>query len=222
VSHATQEEIVDHLRVSKEKIFVTYEGVDEQLKNTNIKKAIQIKKFFLHVGNVYPHKNVDRLLRAFIIFLKTNADVKIVFVGKEDFFFNKLKAKVKLLGLSKSVVFAGLVSDEALVAYYDQAIAVVVPSLMEGFGLPAIEAMAQNCLVLASDIPSLREVCEHVALYFDPLNENDIAKCMEKALQLPIAKKNELMREGKKKITHYSWQEMAQETITIYESCIDI
>ena len=222
VSHATEEEIIDHLGVEKKKLFVTYEGIGEKLiKSKHNAKKIE-NRFFLHVGNVYPHKNTDRLLRAFIIFLKTNPDIQIIFVGKEDFFFKKLKNKVNLLDLEKSVIFTGLVSDEELAGYYEQAEAVIIPSLMEGFGLPAVEAMAQSCLVLASDIPSLHEICEDSALYFDPLKEHDIAKCMEKALQLPIAKKKEIIAHGKKRINQFSWKKMAEETITIYEGCIGV
>jgi len=225
VSHATEEEIIDHLHIPKEKIVVTYEGIDSKMTNSQFpitKYQIPDTRYFLHVGNVYPHKNSNRLIDAFALLLKTHPDIQLIFVGKDDYFFQKLKKKVNTLGLEKSIIFTGLISDEELAAYYHHADAVIIPSLMEGFGLPAVEAIAQNCLVLASAIPSLKEICEDGALYFDPMKESDIAKCMEKALQLPIAKKKEIIANGKKKIADYSWEKMAKETISIYESSIGV
>jgi len=225
VSHATEEEIIDHLHIPKEKIVVTYEGIDSKMTNSQFpitKYQIPDTRYFLHVGNVYPHKNSNRLIDAFALLLKTHPDIQLIFVGKDDYFFQKLKKKVNTLGLEKSIIFTGLISDEELAAYYHHADAVIIPSLMEGFGLPTVEAIAQNCLVLASAIPSLKEICEDGALYFDPMKESDIAKCMEKALQLPIAKKKEIIANGKKKIADYSWEKMAKETISIYESSIGV
>jgi len=225
VSHATEEEIIDHLHIPKEKIVVTYEGIDSKMTNSQFpitKYQIPDTRYFLHVGNVYPHKNSNRLIDAFALLLKTHPDIQLIFVGKDDYFFQKLKKKVNTLGLEKSIIFTGLISDEELAAYCHHAEAVIIPSLMEGFGLPAVEAIAQNCLVLASAIPSLKEICEDGALYFDPMKESDIAKCMEKALQLPIAKKKEIIANGRKKIADYSWEKMAKETISIYESSIGV
>jgi len=222
VSHATEKEIIDHLHIQKDKIAVTYEGVGDKLKATNHIEKMNNKNIFLHVGNVYPHKNILRLLVAFHIVVKNNPDTQLIFVGKDDFFFQKLRTKVKKEGLEKSIIFTGLITDEALATYYQQSIAIVVPSLMEGFGLPAVEAMAQDCLVLASNIPSLREICGNAAMYFDPLDASNIAKCMEEAVQLPITKRKELIHDGKKKILQYSWQKMAEETLLIYERCIGV
>ena len=104
------------------------------------------------------------------------SDIKLLLVGKEDYFYLRLKEKVEELGLENSVILTGYISDEDLAGYYEHAIATVVPSLMEGFGLPALEAMANDCPVIASDVSSLREICENAALYADPRNPEQFGR----------------------------------------------
>src|SRR3989344_5402766 len=171
VSKATKNEIIDHLKINPQKITVTYEGADDKISNfpTSSRSAglrgastILNTKYFLYVGNAYPHKNLDRLLKAFSD-LRQN-DTKLVLIGKEDYFYKRLKNKAQSLRLSDKVIFLQNVSDKELSNLYQNALALIMPSLMEGFGLPALEAMANNCLVLASNIPSLKEVCGDAAL----------------------------------------------------------
>jgi len=203
VSNATRDEIIDHLKIEPSKVVVMYEGVNDKIRNSkfeirnkfqNTKYKILNTKYFLYVGNAYPHKNLERLLEAFSTFchpelvsgshLKRDSDlrqndIKLVLVGKEDYFYKRLKEKTKKLGLEKYVVFLGEVSDEELSDLYKNALALIMPSLMEGFGLPGLEAMANKCLVLSSDIPSLREIYGNAAVYFNPVNVDDIRKKME-------------------------------------------
>ena len=127
------------------------------------------------MGNVYPHKNAEALIEAFEKIKES--DVGLVFVGKEDYFYERLKQKVKS---NKNIQFLDYVSDEELAWLYQNAVATVCPAFMEGFGLPALEAMANKCLVIASDIPALHEVCEDSAIYFDPkIQMNYLKKCLK-------------------------------------------
>src|SRR3990167_9522477 len=182
VSNATKAEIVDHLKVDPSKVVVTYEGVGINSRLKVKTSKLKVKNYFLYVGNAYPHKNLERLIEAFNLVCHPEAlaegsnDIKLVLVGKEDYFYKRLKEKVKNMGLEKSVLFLGEVSDEELMILYKNARVLVMPSLMEGFGLPAVEAMANKCLVLASDIPTFREICGGVGVYFDPKNSEEIAK----------------------------------------------
>ena len=227
VSEATRKEIVDHLHVSQDKVVVTYEGASENVKLTmqNAKLQFKISNYFLHVGNVYPHKNVNRLIEAFDAFINQDPkhrDVQLVLVGKEDYFFTRLRQKVLSGGLKEHVVFLGSVSDEALSGLYKNAIATVVPSLMEGFGLPAVEAMENNCLVIASDISSLREVCGDAAIYCDPSDISDIAEKLTKVYSMPESDRDTLRQEGKSFVAKYSWKHMAQQTLTVYEDSLGV
>lgn len=219
VSNATKKEIIDHLHVPDKKVIVTYEGIDPSVTHIGDSKQLLSDPYFLHVGNLYPHKNMDRLLSAYeAMLLKTEKPVKLVIVGKNDFFTDKFKMLVSERKLTKQVVFFDSVTDQELQQFYTHAIATIIPSLMEGFGLPAIEAMSNNCLVLASKIPSLVEVCDDVAVYFDPKHTQSITESMLKALALPVSEKAKKIQSGLAKIQQYSWEDMAKQTVRAYES----
>jgi glycosyltransferase involved in cell wall biosynthesis len=219
ISDATKNEIVDHLIINPQKIAVTYEGIDEKIsnvKNQISNPKLKSRKYFLYVGNAFPHKNLDRLIEAFKI-LDSNAN--LILVGEKDYFYKRLKEKVEEMGLSEKVIFLQNVSDGELSNLYKNALALIMPSLMEGFGLPALEAMANNCLVLASKIPSLQEICKDAALYFDPHNINDLAQKMKGAAS---GDNGEKLKKGLERSKFFSWEKMAKETLKIYESCVSL
>lgn len=224
VSNATKKDIVDHLNVDSNKIVVIYEGVDDKISNfkSQISNKPQNTKYFLYIGNVYPHKNLDRLIQALNILISNYPNIFLIMVGKEDYFYERLKGKVKSMDLEKYVKFLGEVNDEELVNLYKNAIALVMPSLMEGFGLPALEAMANKCLVLASDIPSLKEVCADAAVYFDPYDPKDIAEKMEEVCFNDSNHFSEKIKMGLERTKKFSWQKMAQETLQVYEDSVGL
>src|SRR5258708_37061278 len=218
ILESTKQEIVDHLGVEKNKISVMYEGVDKKVIGDDADKVpASVKKpFILHVGNVYPHKNADRLVEAFDIFSKEDKLIQLVFVGRTDYFQRRLKKKIHTLASRERITFVGEVSDGELSQLYRNAAALFIPSLMEGFGLPAVEAMANACIVIASDIPSLKEVCKNAALYFDPYNTESLVNM----LRIVTAKKKQEFREniraGQKRVLDFSWEKMAKETQALY------
>ncbi len=167
-------------------------------------------KYFLYVGNAYPHKNLDTLLRAF----KTIGDACLVLVGKDDFFYKRLRESTLAKQLSDRIMFKTNVSDSELRALYQNAQAFVFPSLMEGFGLPALEALANNCPVIVSDIPVFHEILKNSATYFDPHDENALVAC----LKHPPVRTKEFQQKSMMIVKKFSWQKMAKETVTIYET----
>ncbi|MEK7605395.1 MAG: glycosyltransferase family 1 protein [Patescibacteria group bacterium] len=232
VSQATKDEIVDHLHVKPSKIDVVYEGIDPLIKDhhkgTTFKEGSQrpktedqkYGKYFLHIGNVYPHKNAERLVDAFG---KANVpDTRLIFVGKKDYFMSKLEQRVKKQELQDRILFTGFVTDEELAGLLKHSLATVVPSLMEGFGLPVIEAFAQNSLVIASDIPSLREVAKDAALFVDPFNIDDISAKMQTVASADPEEFESLRKKGLAIARGFSWEKMARETLKIYESSVSI
>jgi glycosyltransferase involved in cell wall biosynthesis len=225
VSDATKNEIVDHLKVSKEKIVVTYEGIDSSIiakTDSGQARMTGLKgKYFLYVGNAYPHKNLERLVASFALLHEKDSDVKLVLVGQKNYFYNQVEEIVRKKGLEKSIIFTGKVDDNALASLYKNAQALVFPSLMEGFGLPGLEAMQSGCLVLASDIPALKEMYEDAAVYFDPLDPQDMSDTMQKVLENPTAFK-EYIKKGKDRAKTFSWEKMAKETLKVYEDSISL
>lgn len=216
---ATKEDLVRTFKISEDKVVVTSEGVDSGLKFKARKLKLKINDYFLYVGNAYPHKNLDRLLQAFSVLAKENARVALVLVGKDDYFYKRIKEEVRKMALANNVFFYGEATDEELSALYQNAKALILPSLMEGFGLPAIEAMASKCLVLASDIPSLREVCGDAAIYFDPHDSEDIKQKMSEVCFNNAGNYSKNITSGLERTKMFSWRKMAEETLKVYEGC---
>ena len=228
---ATKKEILDHFKVSDEKISVTYEGIGKkfQLPITNYQlpiqklKLLKSKQYFFYVGNAYPHKNLERLLEAFQSTISnqqlTINNLKLVLVGKSDYFYERLKKDVKKRPIENDVIFYGEANDQELNWLYQNAIALIFPSLMEGFGLPALEAMACECLVLASNIPALKEVCGEAAVYFNPHKIEEIKKQInEVSINSNTGQYQEKIKKGKERAKMFSWQKMAEETLRVYNS----
>ena len=223
VSQATKGEIISHLHVPQEKIHVTYEGVDTHLVAKKNLSFTKVTKYFLYVGNAYPHKNLEKLILAFAMLRqKVVEPIHLVFVGKEDYFYKRLKQFVRDQGLSSHIYFYEHISDTDLSLLYQHAVALVLPSLMEGFGLPALEAMANNCRVVASNIPSIQEICKDSAEYFNPQDKEDIFHVLEEVLYTSSEYRKAKISEGKDLAKKFSWLEMAKESYKIYESCIGI
>lgn len=203
VSQTTKQEIIDHFRIDPKKIVVTYEGVEAEMLNAkcqmiNGKKRKRLIRdpYFLYVGNAYPHKNLE-------ILFKQNLSIKLVLVGKIDFFYERLKKNI----VNRNVIFFGSANDEQLINLYTHASALVFPSLMEGFGLPALEALALECPVIVSDIPVFHEILGDQATYFNPLDAQDLKEKLVSVVKRP-----------KKSFDAYSWSTLASDTLAVYEN----
>ena len=121
-----------------------------------------------------------------------------------------------------NIVFKFNSSDKELSALYKNAICLIRPSLMEGFSLPPLEAMASDCLVCISDIPSHREIIGDLGIYFNPKDKNDIYEKMKYTLAISKNEKEKLINKGKERITKFSWKTAALKTLKIYESCLGL
>lgn len=227
--NTVKEDILQIYNVPEDKVRVTYEGVDQEIaarsKNTGTPRGTRQAvrgKYFLYIGNAYPHKNLERLLAAFVLFKKeVREDITLLLVGKDDYFYRRLEEKVKREKIA-GVFFMHDVSDSALADLYTGAIALVSPSLMEGFGLPPLEAMASGCLLLLSDIPSFREVCQEIPFYFHPTNISAIKEGMQRLYTIDKKTKNERVRQGLARVKDFSWRRMAEQTVDIYENCVGL
>jgi glycosyltransferase involved in cell wall biosynthesis len=223
VSETTKKDIEDNFQINSKNIIVTYEGVENKLLKPQvhteqaieeIKNTVKSGSYLLSVGNAYPHKNLTMLLEVFdqLTRVKGNEKLQLVFVGKEDHFTKKLKERVRLLHSADSIVFFGEATDDELTALYRNARALVFPSIAEGFGLPAIEAMAYGCPVICSDIPIFHEILGDRATYFNPKNPLDMLQCMQQITQTSHKPKAFID-------SRFSWKKMAIITLAAYESC---
>ncbi len=228
VSEATKKEIVDHLHIEPEKIVVTYEGVDTQVLSIKYKVSSIKKPYFLYVGNAYPHKNLDLLLQAFgqlvnsrdgFMVHSKEIEPKLVLVGKEDYFYKRLKERVKKMEIEKNIIFRSEISDGELSTLYQNALALIAPSKMEGFGLPGLEAMANSCLVVASDIPAHKEIYQDAAVYIDTKNPEDLFQKLTEILHFnDVHQYSKFINRGLIRVKDFSWKKMAEQTLKIYNS----
>ncbi len=179
------------------------------------------ERFLLYVGGISPHKNLNTLIDAF----KQIADsgdnkLKLVLVGdyKDDPFFSAypdLKAKVSKFGLEDRVIFTGFIPDEDLAYLYNAATLLVFPSLEEGFGLPAIEAMSCGTPVAASKTGSLPEVLGSVGRYFDPLKADEMAAVIRNVLNDESARQ-QMKADGIERSQNFRWKRAAEDTLKIF------
>ncbi len=235
--------------ILENKIVVTYEAAslgDVAPASQEFLSQLGIARpYFLTVGNAYPHKNLERLLRVFKRFnseykpstgsgnnnlfpersvakLKGLKPFQLVFVGPDDYFYERMKEFVKNLDLSKDeVIMPGKVSDRELKTLYLNAFAYVFPSLYEGFGLPGLEAMACGAPVVSSDKTSLPEILGEAALYFDAGSDEDLFDKMsrladDKGLQ------SRLRARGFGQVKKYNWQSLAAATLRTYETIYEL
>jgi len=247
-TNAVKDEMIRRLHIPSSKIEVTYEGIDDSLSSKSkvpasptstrfarrargVQRGEQSSKsqkissrYFLYVGNAYPHKNLKRLIAAFQKFKSESSDkeTKLILVGRKDYFYIKLEDFISKNNLNNIQII--YTADDSLLSYlYKNAIALIVPSLMEGFGLTAVEAMSNGCLVLASDIPALKEVCLDSAIYFDPYSIEDIKEKI-KLVCLNDSKYDikTMVEKGISRASNFSWEKMTEETLKIYESSIGL
>ncbi|MDD3285119.1 MAG: glycosyltransferase family 1 protein [Patescibacteria group bacterium] len=230
VSEFTRRDIINKFKAKPEKIFVTYEGVADlekkeiagKIEEEKVLQCYQISEpFLLYVGNAYPHKNLEVLLTVFKSLLALYGRLSLVMVGKDDYFYQRVKAKASDLSLWQSdggdnkVFFPGYVPDADLAVLYRRALFYVFPSLYEGFGLPPLEAMAHSCPVVSSNQASLPEIIGGAALYFNPYSQEDMLSKLEFLLKNEEYRR-QLIERGLERIKDFSWQECARQTLEIY------
>ena len=176
------------------------------------------KSYFLYVGNVYPHKNIEVLLDAFHrLQTRGNVPVQLVFVGPEDYFYKKLKLIIISLEMQDTVKVLHRLRDEELQEAYARAIALVFPSRMEGFGLPALEALASGCRVIASDIPVFHEILQNHATYANTTSAESLATVLHQVYSAPFDKKS-FQKSLVPFLSKYSWSTMSAHTLRVYST----
>jgi len=217
-------QLVQRYDVPPQRVTVTPEAMDEGQTPAGAEGADLIGalglvagNYILHVGNCYPYKNVDRLVEAFSEVVGTRAGVKLVLVGRDDYFRDLVRRKVAALKLGERVVFTGAVSDEELAQLYAQAALYVNPSLSEGFGLQGLEAMAAGVPVLAARASCLPEVYADAAEYFDPGSTAELVT-KTAALLRDDKLRLTLTTRGLKRVTEFSWRAAAEATLAVYQA----
>lgn len=199
----------------KRKIIPLYEGVNYQLIKSKEKKINleNLKPFFIYVGNFYPHKNVDRLIKVFQLLKEIKHN--LILIGPEDYFKRKMFNKIKQLELENKVIFYHLQEIGELVYFYKNATALINPSLSEGFGLPLVEAAYFNCPIIASNIPVFKELFDNNYLAFNPYSIDDIADKIKCFIEKKIKFNYQDM------IKKFNFQKMSKKILSIYKNVLE-
>jgi glycosyltransferase involved in cell wall biosynthesis len=235
VSAFSKQEIIKYTKAKPDAVVAIPNGVDsfrfESQHSTDsafIQAAAQpipytAKPYLLFVGNVKPHKNLVTLLKAFAILQAHTPALDLLIVGKKEGFITGDTQVGELLEndalLKKRVIFTGFVEDELLPHLYQQAAALVFPSVYEGFGLPPLEAMASGCPVVAADAASIPEVCGDAALYFSPLNHLELAAQLSEVLHVP-ALRDKLIASGYRRVQNFSWDKAAERHLAVFRQIL--
>lgn len=213
-SHFAASRISQHYNIAPESVRVIHCGIDHAMFNvTNEIEAVGglPDRFIYYPANRWPHKNHDRLLEA--LSLTNDPDLALVITGRE-------MRGGQSISSHKRVIDLGHVSRRQVAALYRKALAMVFPSLYEGFGFPPLEAMASGCPVAASDIPALREVCGGSALMFDPTSAASIATAIDE-LAADASLRSDLAAKGLAHAASFTWERSAAEHYAVYRSVVD-
>ncbi len=231
VSQATKDDVVALFGVPPQRITVVYNGVDaaftpaapEQVEAFRRAKGLP-QHFVLHLGTLEPRKNLARLVQAFARVkqqLPASDDLKLVLAGGKGWDYDDIFAAVQREGLHQHVIFPGYVADADLPWFYRAATVFAYPSLLEGFGLPVLEAMACGTPVVTSSVSSLPEVAGDAALLVDPASVDALAAALVQVLSnSPLAvgmRHRGLLQAGR-----FSWQRTAAETAGVYRAALGL
>lgn len=226
ISQATKQDIVEHLGVDPQRIYVTMLGYDEALAEKPSTEAIaQFRAthglgdvpYFLHVGTLEPRKNLVRLVHAFSAFKKRSLlPHKLVLAGRAGWLFEDIHQAIADSAVSSDIVLAGAIGTADRVSAYWGAQVVVFPSLYEGFGLPILEAQCAHRPVITGSNSSLAEVGGDSVVYVDVKDESALAHQLYQ-LATKEALREQLVKKGLNNIKRFSWDKTARETLAVLD-----
>jgi len=224
VSEFTKRQIVERLRIAPEKVTVIYHGVSSHFRVSNHEQASQAassalqlrRPYLLYIGTLKPHKNIPTLIRAFALLRgRRKVEHQLLIVGDDPKWKEELVSLCSRLGIAGHVSFFPHVAHAILPQVYAGADLMVMPSFIEGFGLPVLEAMACGAPVVCSRAASLPEVAGHAAEFFEPSSVDDLAEAIERVLSSP-ERQAELRQKGLERAKQFSWGECARRHCEVY------
>jgi glycosyltransferase involved in cell wall biosynthesis len=202
VSEYSKREIVKWSRLPEDRVIVAGNGVDGSFSPDGPRHECGTR-YVLYVGNHRLHKNLDRLFAAFRDI--SDPGLALMMSGSPT---EEIRQRLARAGIAKRVRFAGPMNDTELAALYRGAEVLILPSVLEGFGLPVIEAMASGTPVVAARSSCLPEIAGGAAVFVDPLDSNDIRRGMEHVLGSADVRAN-LREQGFLRASRFTWDQVA-------------
>ena len=231
VSEASKRDILRFFSVSPDKVTVIHNAIAEHFFETpsqqqlsEVRERYQLNhRFIMYAGNVKPHKNLERLIDAFVLLRKIegNADLRLLITGSEISKYAMLRRAVHRYNLHRYVRFLGYQTERTLATLYRLADVFVFPSLYEGFGLPPLEAMASGTPVVVSKASSLPEVVGDSGVLVNPYDAISIAD----GVQTVLADNNfteDLKKRGLARARTFSWAKSIERIHRIYQEVAEV
>lgn len=225
VSHASKADIVRFFDVPETKITVIPNAIDERIRTTpseadmvRVRERYQLpERFIMYAGNVKPHKNLERLIDAFVAVRGRGFDdLGLLLSGSEVSKYATLRRAVHRYNLHRHVRFLGYQTTDTLAVLYRLADVFVFPSLYEGFGLSPLEALASGTPVVASNVSSIPEVLGDAAVLVDPYDPHPIAEGITRLLD-DADLRADLRRKGLARAALFSWEQSVAQIHKIYQ-----
>ncbi len=221
-SKATKHDLVALNGVPESKIRVVYCGVDAQLSPVeeparidDLRQRLGISgPFVLHVGSLQPRKNLVRLVEGFAQVMDEVDGLQLVLAGRLGWDYQPIFDQIEQLGLGERVLLPGYVSDQDLATLYSAAAVYAFPSLYEGFGFPALEAMACGTPVICANTSSLPEIVGDAALVFAPTDVEGLALALRRTLT-EADLREQLIARGFERVKQFTWEKAASATLDV-------
>jgi len=213
VSKSTYNDFCEYFPGYEDKALVIYNGISEKFKTLreeekeNFYRKTGLDKYLLFIGNNKPHKNISGLINSYVEIKERFPEYKLVIISR---------------GFEKERMPGGItviddVPDDELVYYYNCASMLVMPSFYEGFGLPAAEAMACGCPVIASNISSLPEICGEAGILIDPYNKSSLTEAIGRLITDKNLKQT-LVDRGIGRAKLFNWRISAQKYLEVFKN----
>jgi alpha-1,3-rhamnosyl/mannosyltransferase len=226
VSENTRADAVRTLRIPPEKICVIYPGVHDsyfRINPADVSRAAEIcgigRKYFLYIGTIEPRKNIDRLLTAWMSLPASfRREYELLLAGMPGWDCAMTMNRLKQLTSEQSGVrYLGYLPESLVPPLTAGAVALVYPSLYEGFGFPVVQAMAAACPVITSNVASLPEVTGDAAVLVDPRSTAELANAITRIAQSP-GLREKLKVEGVERARRFTWQAAAARSIAYFDN----
>jgi glycosyltransferase involved in cell wall biosynthesis len=225
ISHATKRDLIKHYRLDSDRVTVIHHGVDERFQPLPTEQIDRYRaaarlpeRFILYLGTIQPRKNLVRLIEAFEMIAIDQPELNLVLAGNPGWLTSEIIQRATSSHVSARIRFLGRVPDEQLALLYNAASAFAMPSLYEGFGMPALEAMACGLPTVVSDRGALPEVAGADSKIVNPLHAADIANGI--ALALESRDDPHQVTERVRHATSFSWNEATRKTFEVLRDSV--